>query len=86
MRVRTRDSRVIHVETAKSYHVVEPALAVRILYSEETVLHGSAGERTEPTAYLCLSGADGLWASKLKHAVEGMNCDGDLGRATLVRP
>ena len=50
------------------------------------VLHGSVGERTEPTPSLCLSDADGLRASKLKHAVQGLNCDGDLRRATLVRP
>ena len=33
------------------------------------VLQGSVGERTRPTPRLCLSGADGLQACKLKHAV-----------------
>ena len=33
-----------------------------------------------------LGDADGLRASKLKHAVQGMNGDGDLCRATPVRP
>ena len=32
-----------------------------------------------------LGDADGLRASKLKHAVQSMNGDGDLGRAALVR-
>ena len=51
-----------------------------------TVLHGSVGEQTETTSCLCSSDADGLRASKLKHAVQGMNCDGDFGRATPVGP
>jgi hypothetical protein len=49
------------------------------------VLHRSAGGRTEPAPSLCSSDADGLRPSKLKHAVQGMNCDGDLRRATPVR-
>ena len=40
----------------------------------------------EPTPCLCLGDADGLRASKLKHPVQGMNCDGDLGRAAVFRP
>jgi hypothetical protein len=51
----------------------------------EAVLHGSVGGRTEPTPSLCLSDPDGFRASKLKHAVQGMNGDGDLRRATSVR-
>ncbi len=50
------------------------------------VLHGSAGNRTESAPSLRLSDADGLRASKLKHAVEGTNCDGDLSCATPIRP
>jgi hypothetical protein len=50
------------------------------------VLHGSAGNRTEPAPSLCLSDADGLRASELKHAVQSMNCDGDLSSATPIRP
>jgi hypothetical protein len=42
--------------------------------------------RTEPSASLSLSDADGFRASKLKHAVQGMNSDGDLCRATPGRP
>jgi hypothetical protein len=49
------------------------------------VLHGSVGGRTEPAPSLCLSDADGLRAPKLKHAVQGLNGDGDLRRATSVR-
>jgi hypothetical protein len=49
------------------------------------VLHGSVGGRTEPISRLCSGGADGLRPSKLKHAVQGMNGDGDLRQATLVR-
>jgi PAS domain S-box-containing protein len=52
---------------------------------EATVLHGSVGGRTEPGPSLCLSDADGLWASKLKHAVQGSNGDGNLSLATAVR-
>ena len=50
------------------------------------MLHGSAGERTEPTLCLWLNDANGFRTSKFKHAVQGMNGDGDLGRATPVRP
>ena len=46
----------------------------------------SVGGRTEPTPSHCLSDADGLRASKLKHAVQGLNGDSDLRRATPVRP
>jgi hypothetical protein len=53
---------------------------------QEAVLHGSVGGRTEPTPSLCLSDADGLRASELKHPVQGMNCNGDLGSATPVGP
>jgi hypothetical protein len=35
---------------------------------------------------LCLSDADGLWASKREHPVQGTNGDGDLRRTTPVRP
>jgi hypothetical protein len=49
------------------------------------VLHGSVRGHTEPTLSLCLSDADGLRASKLKHAVQGSNGDGHLRRATAVR-
>ena len=48
-------------------------------------LHRSVGGRTEPTPSHCLSDADGLRASKLKHAVQGLNGDSDLRRATSVR-
>jgi cation transport regulator ChaC len=51
-----------------------------------TVLHGWVGERTFPTPCFGLGNADGLRASKLKHAVQGMNGDGDLRPAPLVRP
>jgi hypothetical protein len=51
-----------------------------------TVLHGSAGERTEPTHALGSGDAGGLRASKLKHAVQGMNGDGGLGRAAVICP
>ena len=50
------------------------------------MLHGSTGGRTEPILNHCLSDADGLRASKLEHAVQGLNGDSDLGRATPVRP
>jgi hypothetical protein len=50
------------------------------------VLHGSVGGRTEPTPSLCLSDTDGLRASKLKHAVQDIDSDGDLGCATPIRP
>jgi hypothetical protein len=53
---------------------------------QEAVLHGSVGGRTEPTPSLCLSDAGGLRASNLKHAVQGMNCNGDLSSATSVGP
>jgi hypothetical protein len=32
-----------------------------------------------------LGDADGLRASKLEHAVEGMSCNGNFGRATPIR-
>jgi len=60
--------------------------AVRQVLSGVAVLHGSVGGRTEPTPSLCLSDADGRRVSKLKHAVQGLNGDGDLRRATPVRP
>jgi hypothetical protein len=52
----------------------------------EAVLHRSAGERTQPTPRLCLSDADGLRAPKLKHLVQGLNCNGDLSGAAVFRP
>jgi hypothetical protein len=65
------------VEVAStSFDLLQIALAV---------LHGSVGGRTEPAPSLCLSDADGLRAPKLKHAVQGLNGDGDLRRATSVR-
>jgi hypothetical protein len=39
------------------------------------VLHRSIGERTQPALRHCLGGADGLWAPKVEHAVQGMNSD-----------
>jgi hypothetical protein len=39
-----------------------------------------------PPHSLSLGSADGPRASKLKHAVEGMNCNGNFGRATPIRP
>ena len=39
-----------------------------------------------PAHALSLGDADGLRASKHKHAVEGMNCNGNFGRATPIRP
>src|SRR5215213_3527072 len=62
---------------------------VRVTTTRSTlvaVLHGLVGGRTEPTPSLCLSDADGLRASKLKHAVQGMNCNGDLSSATALGP
>jgi uncharacterized BrkB/YihY/UPF0761 family membrane protein len=53
---------------------------------QTAVLHGSVGGRTEPAPRLCLSNADGLRASKLKHAVQGSNGDGHLRQATPIRP
>ena len=41
--------------------------------------------RRPPHAFR-LGDADGLRASKLKHAVEGMNGNGNFGRATPIRP
>ena len=52
----------------------------------QAVLHGSVGGRTEPTSSLCVRDADGRRVSKLKHAVQGLNGDSDLRRATPVRP
>ena len=68
-----------------TYATANPELTYRSKLLPAAVLHGSAGGRTEPTPSLCLSDADGLRASKLKHAVQGMNGDGDLRRATSVR-
>jgi hypothetical protein len=53
---------------------------------EATVLHGSIGERTEPPNGFGSGNAGRPRASKLKHAVEGMNCNGSFGRATPIRP
>jgi hypothetical protein len=39
-----------------------------------------------PPHIFSLGDADGLRASKLKHSVQGMNGDGDFGRATPIRP
>ena len=39
-----------------------------------------------PRHALSLGDADEPRASKLKHAVEGTNCDGDLSGTSLVRP
>jgi hypothetical protein len=50
------------------------------------LLHGSDCARIERTRSLNPSNADGLWASKLKHTVQSMNGDSDLGRAALFRP
>jgi hypothetical protein len=50
------------------------------------VLHESAGERTEPAPCLWLNDTNGLRASKLQHAVQGLNGDGDLRRAAVFRP
>jgi hypothetical protein len=58
----------------------------QIVGTVAAVLHGSIGGRTEPTPSLCLSDADGLRAPELKHPVQGMDCNGDLGSATLVGP
>ncbi len=52
----------------------------------EAVLHGSNGERTEPTIYLWLSDADGLRTSKLEHSVQGTDGDRNLSRTTPVSP
>jgi hypothetical protein len=49
-------------------------------------LHGSGGNRTEPAPSLYLSDAGGLRAATLDHTVQGMNGNGGLRRATLVRP
>ena len=65
---------------------LKPTMSFLAFDLSMAVLHGSVGERTEPTPCLCLSDADGLRASKLKHAVQGMNGDGDLRRATPIRP
>jgi hypothetical protein len=51
---------------------------------EVAVLHKSAGERTQPIPRLCLSDANGLRASKLEHAVQSVDADGDFGRATPI--
>jgi hypothetical protein len=61
-----------------------PAAAADVR-SRTAVLHGSVGGRTEPGPSLCLSDPDGLRASKLKHAVQGSNGDGNLRLATAVR-
>jgi hypothetical protein len=52
----------------------------------EAVLHKSIGERTQPALRHCLGRADGLWAPKVEHAVQGMNCNRDLSGATVFRP
>jgi hypothetical protein len=39
-----------------------------------------------PPHGLSLGNADGLRASKFKHAVESMNSNGNFGRATPIRP
>ena len=49
------------------------------------LLHGSDYARVEWTHSLTSGDADGLRTSKPKHAVEGMNRNSDLGRATPIR-
>jgi hypothetical protein len=66
---------------------VTPALLqISGLEIEPGLLHGSVGDRTEPVQCLCLSDADGLRASKLEHAVQSVDADGDLGRAAGFSP
>jgi TolB-like protein len=50
-----------------------------------TVLHGSVGERTEPTRACRLGDTDAFRASKLKLPIQGMNCNGNFSRATPIR-
>jgi hypothetical protein len=50
------------------------------------MLHGSDCARIERTRSLNPSNADGLWASKLKHAVQSLNGDGDFGPAAVICP
>lgn len=54
--------------------------------STGTVLHESIGARTEPPNGFGSGDAGRPRASKLKHAVEGMNCNGSFVRAMLIRP
>jgi hypothetical protein len=50
------------------------------------VLHGLVGEHTEPTQSHCLSDADGLRASEIKHPVQNINGKGGLSHAARFRP
>ena len=43
-----------------------------------------SGGRRSPYPVPGLGDADGVWASRLQHAVEGTNGDRHLGRPTLV--
>ena len=49
------------------------------------MLHGSDCKRIECSRSPNSSDADGLRASKLEHAVQGMNGDGHFGRTTPIR-
>ena len=53
---------------------------------EDTCCMDRLGTALSPLYGFRLSSADGLRASKLKHAVQGMNGNGNFGRATPIRP
>ena len=56
-----------------------------LLEVSAALLHGSDYTHIESIHGLNLSNADRFRASKLKHVVEGMNRDGDLGGAAGFR-
>jgi hypothetical protein len=73
------------------HHVTEPQQGDELVLWQLpmqalTVLHGSVGDKTEPTRCLCSSDADGLRASEIEHPVQGLNCNGDLSSTTSVGP
>jgi hypothetical protein len=57
-----------------------------MMVRDGAVLHGSDCARVDCTHSRNSSDTDGLRASKLKHVVKGMNCDGDFGGATPICP
>ena len=70
---------------ARVYRRLEALLLVAEGHSV-ALLHGSDCARIECIRSPNSSDADGLRASKLKHAVQGMNGDGDFRGAAVFRP